>query len=152
MLQERIMAFDVGERRIGVAVSDLLGITANGLESYTRKGDDAEDARYLCSLARQYAPVKLVFGLPRNMNGTYGPQAEKTRNFAQIVAEQFGGEIDFYDERLTTAAATRALLEADMSRQKRKKVVDKVAAVVILQGYMDYIANQAARRQRDEQQ
>ena len=86
------------------------------------------------------------------MNGTYGPQAEKTRNFAQIVAEQFGGEIDFYDERLTTAAATRALLEADMSRQKRKKVVDKVAAVVILQGYMDYIANQAARRQRDEQQ
>ena len=140
MLQERIMAFDVGERRIGVAVSDLLGITANGLESYTRKGDDVEDARYLCSLARQYAPVKLVFGLPRNMNGTYGPQAEKTRNFAQI------------DERLTTAAATRALLEADMSRQKRKKVVDKVAAVVILQGYMDYIANQAARRQRDEQQ
>lgn len=103
MLQERIMAFDVGERRIGVAVSDLLGITANGLESYTRKGDDVEDARYLCSLARQYAPVKLVFGLPRNMNGTYGPQAEKTRNFAQIVAEQFGGEIDFYDERLTTA-------------------------------------------------
>ena len=150
MLRERILALDVGQVRIGIAVSDLLGITANGVETYTRKGDDLVDAQYICKVAASYAPVKLLFGLPRNMNGTYGPQAEKIRSFAAVVAEQFGGEIEFYDERLTTAAATRVLLEADMSRKKRKKVVDKMAAVLILQGYLDYTANQAARRQLDE--
>ncbi len=150
MLKERILALDVGQVRIGIAVSDLLGITANGVETYTRKGDDLVDAQYICKVAASYAPVKLLFGLPRNMNGTYGPQAEKIRSFAAVVAEQFGGEIEFYDERLTTAAATRVLLEADMSRKKRKKVVDKMAAVLILQGYLDYTANQAARRQLDE--
>ena len=150
MLKERILALDVGQVRIGIAVSDLLGITANGVETYTRKGDDLVDAQYICKVAASYAPVKLLFGLPRNMNGTYGPQAEKIRSFAAVVAEQFGGEIEFYDERLTTAAATRVLLEADMSRKKRKKVVDKMAAVLILQGYLDYTANQAARGQLDE--
>ena len=150
MLKERILALDVGQVRIGIAVSDLLGITANGVETYTRKGDDLVDAQYICKVAASYAPVKLLFGLPRNMNGTYGPQAEKIRSFAAVVAEQFGGEIEFYDERLTTAAATRVLLEADMSRKKRKKEVDKMAAVLILQGYLDYTANQAARRQLDE--
>ena len=101
-------------------------------------------------MAASYAPVRLLFGLPRNMNGTYGPQAEKIRAFAAVVAERFNGQIEFYDERLTTAAATRVLLEADVSRKKRKKVVDKMAAVLILQGYLDYTANQAARRQNDE--
>ena len=150
MLKERILALDVGQVRIGIAVSDLLGITANGVETYTRKGDDQADAEYICRVAASYAPVRLLFGLPRNMNGTYGPQAEKIRAFAAVVAERFDGQIEFYDERLTTAAATRVLLEADVSRKKRKKVVDKMAAVLILQGYLDYTANQAARRQNDE--
>ena len=110
MLKERILALDVGQVRIGIAVSDLLGITANGVETYTRKGDDQADAEYICKVAASYAPVRLLFGLPRNMNGTYGPQAEKIRAFAAVVAERFDGQIEFYDERLTTAAATRVLL------------------------------------------
>lgn len=134
----RAMALDVGSVRIGIAISDPMRITANGLETYKRTGDDEEDAKYLAALAKKYAPVTLVFGLPRNMNGTYGPQAEKTRAFAEIVAKHFDGEIEFYDERLTTAAAERILLEADVSRKKRKGVIDKMAAVIILQGYLEH--------------
>lgn len=134
----RAMALDVGSVRVGVAVSDPMRITANGVETYKRTGDDEADAKYLAALANKYAPVTLVFGLPRNMNGTYGPQAGKTREFAGIVAKYFDGEIDFYDERLSTAAAERVLLEADVSRKKRKTVIDKMAAVIILQGYLAY--------------
>lgn len=133
----RAMALDVGTVRIGIAVSDPMRITANGLETYQRTGDDDKDAQYIAGLAQKYAPVTLVFGLPRNMNGTYGPQAEKTRAFADTVAKYFDGEIDFYDERLTTAAAERVLLEADVSRKKRRGVIDKMAAVIILQGYLE---------------
>ncbi len=139
----RAMALDIGSVRVGVAVSDPMRITANGVETYKRTGDDETDAKYLAGLANQYAPVTLVFGLPRNMNGTYGPQAEKTREFAKIVAKHFDGEIDFYDERLSTAAAERVLLEADVSRKKRKNVIDKMAAVIILQGYLAYSSNRA---------
>ncbi len=134
---QRFLAFDVGDRRIGIAASDLLGITAQPVETYTRTDDEEKDIRYLLSLAEKYAPVRLVFGMPRNMNGTYGPQAEKVRAFAEKMLEHWDGEYDFYDERLTTVTAERVLLEADVSRKKRKKVVDKIAAVVILQGYMD---------------
>ncbi|MBR5805007.1 MAG: Holliday junction resolvase RuvX [Clostridia bacterium] len=134
---QRFLAFDVGDRRIGIAVSDLLGITAQPVETYTRTDDEERDIRYLLSVAEKYAPVRLVFGMPRNMNGTYGPQAEKVKAFAGKLLEHWDGEFDFYDERLTTVTAERILLEADVSRKKRKKVVDKIAAVVILQGYMD---------------
>ena len=133
----RAMALDVGSVRIGIAVSDPMRITANGLETYTRTGDDEADAQYIAGLAKKYAPVTLVFGLPRNLNGTYGPQAEKTRQFADTVAKYFDGDIEFFDERLTTAAAERVLLEADVSRKKRKGVIDKMAAVIILQGYLE---------------
>jgi len=136
-MMERILALDVGDRRIGLAVSDALGITAQGLETYTRKGDDEADAAYIRSLAAQYAPVKLLFGLPRNMDGSYGFQAEKVRAFAEAVLKEWDGEHDFYDERLTTAAAERVLLDADVSRKKRRGVIDKLAAVVILQGYLE---------------
>ena len=134
---QRFLAFDVGDRRIGIAVSDLLGITAQPVETYTRTDDEERDILYLLSVAEKYAPVRLVFGMPRNMNGTYGPQAEKVKAFAGKLLEHWDGEFDFYDERLTTVTAERILLEADVSRKKRKKVVDKIAAVVILQGYMD---------------
>ena len=133
---ERILALDVGDKRIGLAVSDPLGITAQGLETYTRKGDDEADAAYIRSLAAQYAPVKLLFGLPRTMDGSYGFQAEKVKKFAEVVLAEWDGPHDFYDERLTTAAAERVLLDADVSRKKRRKVIDKLAAVVILQGYL----------------
>lgn len=133
---QRVMAFDVGERRIGVAVCDPLGITAQGLETYTRTGSEAADIEHLLNLAKQYQPVKLVFGMPRNMNGSYGMQAEYTKAFADKLLENWQGEYDFYDERLTTAGAKRILLEADVSRGKRKQVIDKIAAVIILEDYL----------------
>lgn len=132
----RVLALDVGDKRIGIAVSDPLGLTAQGLETYTRTGDDAADAAYIRGLARQYAPVRLLFGMPRNMDGSYGFQSDKVRQFAALVLEGFEGEHAFYDERLTTVTAERVLCEAELTWQKRRKVVDKVAAVVILQSYL----------------
>ncbi|MDD3400269.1 MAG: Holliday junction resolvase RuvX [Eubacteriales bacterium] len=134
---QRILALDVGDKRIGVAVSDLLGVTAQPVETYHRVGSQKKDVAYIIELTKRYAPCKLLFGLPRNMDGSYGEQAEKVRHFAQLVVSEFDGEHDFYDERLTTMAARRVLLDADVSRSKQKKVIDKLAAVVILQGYMD---------------
>lgn len=136
-MMQRILALDVGDKRIGVAVSDALGITAQPVETYHRVGNQKKDADYILELAKRYAPCMLLFGLPRNMDGTYGEQAQKVRRFADLVLEGFGGEHNFYDERMTTMAARRVLLDADISRNKQKKVIDKLAAVVILQSYMD---------------
>lgn len=130
------MGLDIGEKRIGVAVSDLLMLTAQGVESYTRK-NDAEDIAHIGKLAAEWGADRIVCGLPINMNGTEGEQAKTTRDFAERLGEALGCAIDYFDERLTTASAHRTLLEADMSRAKRKKIVDKVAAVYILQAYMD---------------
>ena len=134
---QRFLAFDVGEKRIGIAVSDPLGFTAQGLETYQRSGDLDTDITYLLDMAARYQPVKLLFGMPRNMNGSYGMQAEATKTFADAVLARWDGEWDFCDERLTTMSANRVLLEADVRRDKRKKVVDKLAAVIILQSYLD---------------
>ena len=137
----RILAFDIGEKRIGVAVSDPLGITAQGIETYHRTEDLEQDVAHLIKLANGYKPVKIVFGLPRNMDGSYGFQAQITREFADAVLAKWDGDHAFQDERLTTASARRVLIEADVSRDKRKQVIDKVAAVVILQSYMDAHGN-----------
>mgnify|MGYP000922300687 FL=1 len=137
----RILAFDVGERRIGVAVSDLLGITAQGVETYTRSDNLEQDVQHLLKLAESYRPVKLLFGMPRNMDGSYGMQADITREFADAVLAHWDGEHALQDERLTTASARRMLIEADMRRDKRKQVIDKVAAVLILQSYLDAHGN-----------
>ena len=133
----RYFAIDVGDKRIGLAVSDALGITAQGLETYNRTGDTARDAEYIRNYARKYAPCRLVFGLPRNMDGSYGPACDKVRAFADAVLEGWDGEHDFYDERLSTVVAERAMYEADFNWKKRRKVVDKMAAQVILQGYLE---------------
>ena len=137
----RILAFDIGEKRIGVAVSDPLGITAQGIETYHRTEDLEQDVAHLIKLANGYKPVKIVFGLPRNMDGSYGFQAQITHEFADAVLAKWDGDHAFQDERLTTASARRVLIEADMSREKRKQVIDKVAAVVILQSYLDAHGN-----------
>jgi len=137
----RILAFDIGEKRIGVAVSDPLGITAQGIETYHRTEDLEQDVAHLIKLANGYKPVKIVFGLPRNMDGSYGFQAQITREFADAVLAKWDGDHAFQDERLTTASARRVLIEADVSRDKRKQVIDKVAAVVILQSYLDAHGN-----------
>lgn len=132
----RIMALDYGEKRIGIAVSDPICFGANPLETYTRQ-DIVRDCEYIAKLAKGYPVDILLLGWPRNMNGTEGPRCEATAQFAQELEKYITCEIDIFDERLTTAAAERILLEADMSRAKRKKVIDKMAAVVFLQGYLD---------------
>jgi len=126
----------VGDKRIGVAVSDPLGITAQGLETYARTGDIETDTGYIVALAKKYAPVRLLFGMPRNMDGSYGFQSEKVKDFANAVLAKWEGEHAFYDERLTTVQAERVLCEAELDWRERRKVVDKVAAVVILQSYL----------------
>ena len=132
----RIMGLDVGDKRIGIALSDLLMLTAQGKETYQRRELQA-DLDYLAQTAKENNVVKFVCGLPKNMNGTLGEQAEKTQEFADALSEHTGIPVEFFDERLTSASAHKTLLEADMSRKKRKQVVDKLAAVYILQGYMD---------------
>ena len=133
----RVLALDVGEKRIGLAVSDPLGFTAQGLETYTRCGDVERDAQYILDLARKYAPVRLLFGMPRNMDGSYGFQSQRVREFAETVLKDWNGEHAYFDERLTTVSAERTLREAEVKGQKRRNVVDKLAAVIILQGYLD---------------
>lgn len=132
----RILGLDVGDKRIGMAMSDLLMLTAQGLMTYTRKDEDA-DIEFVEDIIGKNDVEKIVCGLPKNMNGTIGPQAEKVQGFAEKLKEKTGKELIYWDERLTTKAAHATLIEGDMSRKKRKKVVDKIAAVYILQGYMD---------------
>jgi putative pre-16S rRNA nuclease len=132
----RIAALDVGEARIGIAVSDELGLTAQGVGVVQRRGG-RHDLEALAERLAPYQPERLVVGLPLNMNGTEGPQAEKVRAFATRVAEHLGLPLEFSDERLTTVAAERTLLEADLSRRRRRDLVDQVAATLILQTYLD---------------
>ena len=131
---KRLMCVDIGEKRIGIAVSDALGITAQPVETYTRTGEG--DAKYIADKAKSLSAELVVAGLPLNMNGTEGPAVLSVRTFMDEVAA-LGVPIAFQDERLTTVSAERTLLEADMSRQKRRQVIDKVAAVYILRAYLD---------------
>ena len=132
-----MVALDVGDRRIGIAVSDPLWITAQGLETYWRTESTKKDAAYIVGVLKRYEPCRLLLGMPMNMNGTIGEQGEKVRRFAEAIQKEWDGELLFFDERLTTMAARRVLVDADLSRGKQKKVIDKLAAVLILQGYMD---------------
>ncbi len=132
----RIMGLDIGDKTIGVAVSDEFGWTAQGVEVIYRKNLD-EDINHLNKIIDQYAIEELVVGLPKNMNGTIGPRAEKTIELAEILKERIELPLSFWDERLTTVSAEKTLIEADISRKKRKKVIDKMAAMLILQGYLD---------------
>ena len=132
------IALDVGDVRIGVAVSDLLGITANPRETYWRKKDDIDaDIRYFCEYAKNEDADTFVLGLPKNMDGTEGPRAVVTREFGDKLAEASGIPVVYQDERLTTVSAERMLIDADVRREKRKQVIDKVAATIILQSYLD---------------
>ena len=150
-MTERIVTLDVGDRRIGIAVSDPLGITAQPIETYTRVGY-GPDTRRIAQLAQQYVTNRILCGLPLNMDGTQGFQTQKVREFAAKL-EEAGLTVEFYDERMTTVLAEDALLEADMRRENRKKKVDMVAAVMILQSYLDaQAAKSAAAAQEDEEE
>lgn len=132
----RIMGLDLGVKTIGVAVSDLMGWTAQGVETIRRTRLE-NDLERLKELVRLYEVELLVLGLPRNMNGTYGSKADEVRKFGRIAEESLNTRVTYWDERLTTVAAQKTLLQGDVSRAKRKQVVDKVAAVFILQNYLD---------------
>lgn len=134
----RVLGLDIGDKTIGVAVSDPLGLTAQGITTIRRIGKE-KDLEELKKICEQYDVETIVLGFPKNMNGTIGPTAEKVLNFSKLLEERFKLPIKLWDERLTTVAATRVMLEADMSRNKRKKIIDKVAATYILQGYLDSI-------------
>lgn len=132
----RVLGLDFGERTIGVAVSDPLGITAQGVEVIRRRGLERDLAR-LGEIAGEFGAGRVVVGLPRNMDGTLGPRARKSLEFAAAIREVLRLDVDTWDERLSTVAAERALLEADLSRGKRRRVIDLTAAVLILQSYLD---------------
>ena len=133
------MSLDIGDRTIGIAVSDLLGLTAQGVETIRRRKEE-DDLNRLGELREQYQTKSLVSGLPKNMDGSEGERCNIVKEFMAKVQEVYPEvEITFWDERLSTVAASRSLIEADVSRKKRKKVIDKMAAVFILQGYLDSI-------------
>ena len=134
----RLMGLDLGEKTIGVAISDELGWTAQGLTIIQRK-DEESDLAQLQEIVRTYEVSEIVVGLPRNMDGSIGARGEFCKAFAEVLRVHLNLQVHLWDERLTTVAAQRTLLEADTSRKKRKKVVDKIAAGLILQGYLDYI-------------
>jgi putative Holliday junction resolvase len=133
------MGLDVGSKTIGVAISDALGWTAQGIE--TVKINEAQEdfglAR-LGELIKQYEVTQAVVGFPKNMNNTIGPRAEASQKFAALLEEAYNIPVVLWDERLTTMAAEKMLISADVSRKNRKKVIDKMAAVMILQGYLDF--------------
>ncbi|NLK44070.1 MAG: Holliday junction resolvase RuvX [Tissierellia bacterium] len=133
---ERIMGLDVGDKTIGVAISDLLQITAQGITTIKRESKE-KDLNRLEAIIKEYNIKKVVVGLPKNMNNTVGPQGEKVIKFAERLKNKLKVEIIYEDERLTTSAAERLLIEGDMRRDKRKTVIDKVAATFILQTYLD---------------
>lgn len=128
------MGLDFGERTIGVAVSDALLWTAQGVKTIRRSSKEMQE---LEEIIHQYEIGEIVLGFPKNMNGTLGPRAELTQEFASRLENEFNLPINLWDERLSTMAAERTLLEGDVSRAKRKLVIDKMAAVFILQGYLD---------------
>lgn len=130
----RIMGLDLGEKTIGVAVSDPLLMTAQGLLVIRRSKNDLNE---LQRLIKDYEVCEIVLGYPKNMNGTLGPRAHVTAEYAEMLKDTFKLPVKLWDERLSTVGAERVLLEADVSRAKRKKVIDKMAAVFILQGYLD---------------
>jgi putative Holliday junction resolvase len=130
------MGLDIGTRTIGVATSDELGIAAHGLKTIRRKSME-EDLKEIATIIHQFEIDKIVVGLPKNMDGTMGRQAEIILQCIKVLRDKIHVPVETWDERLSTVGASKVLLEADVSRRKRKEVIDKLAAVLILQGYLD---------------
>jgi putative Holliday junction resolvase len=136
----RILALDFGEKRIGVAVSDALNIIAQSVGTIERKGIK-NDLKKIRDLVREYDAARLIVGLPLNMDGTEGKSANRAVDFVNELKKEINIRVEMVDERLTTAQGERIFLEADLSRKKRKKNIDKIAAQLILQNYLDKNAN-----------
>ena len=140
----RIMGLDYGTKTVGVAVSDPLGITAQAVETVTRKDENKlrKTLARIESLATEYGVEKFVIGFPKHMNNDIGERAEKALKFGEMLKRRTGIEIVMWDERLTTVEAERTLMESGVRRENRKQYVDQIAAVFILQGYMDSLGMQ----------
>ncbi|MHB8203763.1 MAG: Holliday junction resolvase RuvX [Desulfomonilaceae bacterium] len=137
----RALGLDMGSKRIGVAISDQSGIIAQALETIASTNPE-RDLRRVLEIVSDYDVTEIVIGVPYNMDGSEGHQVEKIRKFKDLISGNVTVPVYEWDERLTTVAAERALLEADMSRAKRRKVIDKVAAALILQGHLDRRRNE----------
>jgi len=143
---ERILALDVGEKRVGVAVSDPLGLTAQPLTVLPRR-PHGEFLKALEGLVREYEVTLVLLGLPRRTTGEKGPEAQRVLALAREITTKLGFKCDTWDEWLTTVAAERVLLEGGLRREARREVVDKTAAALILDGYLNYLANKARQEE-----
>ena len=132
----RVMALDYGEVRIGIAMSDVTRFLASGYENYTRKELD-QDCKHIAEIVANNNVKIIVLGLPLNMDGSKGERVEKTYEFAEYLKNFVEAKIEFLDERLTSVSAEKILISADVSRKKRKEVLDKLSATIILQDYLD---------------
>lgn len=133
---QRVLGLDIGDKTIGVAVSDLLGLTAQGLTTIKRVSNKL-DYEEVNKFINEYSIKTIVVGLPKNMNNTLGPQSEKVMKFAEKLKNKYKVEIIYVDERMTTISAERILIEGSVRREKRKSFIDKIAATYILQNYLD---------------
>ncbi|MGL4624639.1 MAG: Holliday junction resolvase RuvX [Culicoidibacterales bacterium] len=134
----RIIGLDVGTKTVGIAISDAMGWTAQGVDTVRFRSEQYEDAvQAVLAHIATLKPERIVIGMPKNMDGSIGHAGERTKLFAELLAQQSELPIVFWDERLSSIQAERMLLEADLSRKKRKQVIDKMAAVVILKSYLD---------------
>ena len=134
----KILGLDVGDKYIGIAVSDTLGLTAQGYRTY-HKGTREEDLKFFSDVVMQFNIRKVVAGLPKDMEGNETAQARKTRNYCQFLAKRLGFTVEYVDERLTSKASEQVLIEGGVRRENRKKYIDTLAAQMILQVYLDKI-------------
>lgn len=140
----RIMGLDYGSKTMGVAISDPLGLTAQGIEIIRRKSESKlrQTLARIEELVAEYQVEKIVLGFPKNMNNTIGDRAEKSLELQEILERRTGLEVVMWDERLTTVEANRTLMEAQVRRENRSRYVDAIAAIFILQGYLDFLCHQ----------
>ncbi|MBO5259606.1 MAG: Holliday junction resolvase RuvX [Agathobacter sp.] len=141
----RILGLDYGTKTVGVAVSDELLITAQGVEIIRRKSPSKlrQTLARIEELVEEYGADRIVLGYPKNMNNTEGVRCEETKEFQEMLERRTGKEVILWDERLTTVAADKAMMESGIRRENRKEFVDEIAAIFILQGYLDYLSNQS---------
>lgn len=145
----RIMGLDYGSKTVGVAVSDALGLTAQGIEIVRRKSENKlrQTLARIEEIAKEYGVEKIVLGFPKHMNNDIGERAEKSLEFKEMLERRTGLPVVMWDERLTTVEADRTMMETGIRRENRKEYVDMIAAVFILQGYLDYFSNQQATQE-----
>ena len=148
----RIMGLDYGSKTVGVAVSDALGLTAQGIEIVRRKSENKlrQTLARIEEIAKEYGVEKIVLGFPKHMNNDIGERAEKSLEFKEMLGRRTGLPVVMWDERLTTVEADRTMMETGIRRENRKEYVDMIAAVFILQGYLDYQSFSAQQKESED--